>query len=79
MKYLNNLFKITSFVIYLNMVLTTPVMASYLDPGTGSMIIQMSLAVLFGSLFFIKTTWRRVKVYFSGLKENPENSIDEKQ
>lgn len=32
----------------------------YLDPGTGSYILQMLLGVLFGGLFAIGLFWRRV-------------------
>ena len=40
--------------------------AFYLDPGSGSLIIQILLATVFGSLFVIKGFWRRVIAMISG-------------
>ena len=34
---------------------------AYIDAGTGSLILQVLLAGLFGSLFALKVFWRRVK------------------
>lgn len=33
---------------------------AYLDPGTGSIILQVVLAVLFSGMFFLKSGWRRL-------------------
>ncbi|MFH2012297.1 MAG: hypothetical protein ABIJ37_06320 [Pseudomonadota bacterium] len=45
---------------------------AYLDPGTGSYILQLILAGLFGTLVTIKIYWKRIKTYlkssFSGKK-----------
>lgn len=32
----------------------------YIDPGTGSLMIQLILGVLFGGLFVIKLSWKRI-------------------
>lgn len=40
---------------------------AYLDPGTGSLILQAILAGIFSALFFIKMFWRRIKLFFSNL------------
>lgn len=37
-----------------------PVQA-YLDPGTGSYVIQMLAAAFFGGLYFITTGWKNIK------------------
>ncbi|MBI4132332.1 MAG: hypothetical protein HY474_01735 [Candidatus Sungbacteria bacterium] len=37
--------------------------AAYLDPGTGSFILQIILASLFGASFAVKNFWRRVKSF----------------
>lgn len=42
---------------------------AYLDPGTGSMILQGVLAAVLGSLFFIKSYWHRAVLYFKSKKE----------
>lgn len=42
-------------------------LCAYLDPGTGSIIFQVIIAVLCGGLFVIKLFWRRIKTFFKGL------------
>jgi hypothetical protein len=39
---------------------------AYLDPGTGSFVLQMALAGVLGGLFSLKTFWVRVKDTISG-------------
>jgi len=36
-------------------------MFAYLDPGTGSLALQMSIASLLGGAFILRTFWRQVK------------------
>lgn len=38
---------------------------AYLDPGSGSYIIQILIGTLLGGFFAIKVYWRRLKSYFS--------------
>ena len=38
---------------------------AYLDPGTGSMVLQATLATLMGALLVVKTYWQRIKSVFS--------------
>ena len=37
---------------------------AYLDPGTGSLIIQMLIAGLVSSIFAIKIYWKKITDYF---------------
>ena len=37
---------------------------AYLDPGTGSLVLQMLAAGLFGVLFTVKIYWKKVKGFF---------------
>jgi hypothetical protein len=37
---------------------------AYLDPGSGSFILQILLATLLASLLFMKNFWRKVFSYF---------------
>lgn len=39
----------------------------YLDPGSGSFILQIIIAALFGSLFVIKAYWRKIINFFRNL------------
>ena len=40
---------------------------NYIDPGTGSLIIQVLIAGLVGAGFLIKVFWARVKAFFGNL------------
>ncbi len=41
----------------------------YLDPGSGSFLIQLLLAALLGGAFAIKIYWKKIKNLLSGKKE----------
>jgi len=56
--------------------LATPAVANaYIDPGTGSLIIQATIAFIAGSLFFAKSIWRRLVSLFRH-DLNKENESD---
>lgn len=38
---------------------------AYLDPGTGSLILQMIIAGLLGASFAIKVYWKKIKAFFA--------------
>ena len=38
---------------------------AYLDPGTGSYIVQILIAAVVGGLFAVKMFWHRIKNFFS--------------
>jgi len=40
---------------------------AYIDPGTGSLIIQLLIASFVGALFLIKIYWGKVKAFFNNL------------
>ncbi len=40
---------------------------AYLDPGTGSYVLQMIIAGLLGAAFAIKMSWFRIKRFVAGL------------
>lgn len=48
---------------------------AYLDPGSGSYLLQLLLAGLLGSLFVVKASWGKIKGFFQQLftrsKETP--------
>jgi hypothetical protein len=37
---------------------------AYLDPGSGSYILQIIIGTLIGAAFAIKMYWRKLKVFF---------------
>ena len=44
---------------------------AYLDPGTGSMVLQMVLGGVAGILVVGKLYWQRIKAFFGGKSERP--------
>ncbi len=52
---------VSLFLLYL---LSSRVAYAYLDPGTGSYILQLIIGFLFGALFTVKIYWRKVKTFF---------------
>ena len=42
---------------------------AYIDPGAGSMIIQVFIAAVVGALYAIKTYWYKLKSLFVSSKE----------
>jgi len=38
---------------------------AYIDPGTGSYLIQLLIASILGGLFALKVYWRKLLVFFS--------------
>ncbi len=48
--------------------------ALYLDPGSGSFILQVLLAALLGGGFAIKTYWKNIKRIFT---KTPPEELDE--
>jgi hypothetical protein len=41
---------------------------AYVDPGTGSYILQLFLAALFGALFALKVFWTKIKSAFARVR-----------
>lgn len=39
----------------------------YIDPGTGSMILQVGIGFLFGGLLALKIFWNRIITFFKNL------------
>lgn len=62
------------FFSVLYFVLFPPQAHAYLDPGTGSYILQIVAAVLFASLFLIKTWWVHIKHFFNKLSGKDKKS-----
>ena len=46
---------------------------AYLDPGSGSFILQILLATLLASLFFMKTFWRKIFGFFKKPSSQDQN------
>lgn len=61
------LFLVTAFVILLFYPIKSE---AYLDPGTGSFMLQMLGAAILGGVFSIKIFWQRIVNFFSKKKED---------
>jgi hypothetical protein len=48
----------------------------YIDPSSGSYLIQMLIAGILGSLFFFKNAWLKVKSFFMSKKAEPKDELD---
>jgi hypothetical protein len=59
------------------LICTDPVFA-YIDPGTGSMLIQVLAAAIFGALFTMKTWLGSFKALFVRKKPGKESLITDK-
>jgi hypothetical protein len=46
---------------------------AYLDPGTGSAVIQMLVAGVMGALFLLKVYWRKLASLFGGTSQEDES------
>lgn len=49
----------------------------YLDPGFGSMVLQLVLAGLLGAGVLIRVFWKNIKNLFSKNKSNPTDIQDD--
>ena len=54
----------------------TGTLHAYLDPGTGSMVIQMVLAGIVGVLATIKIYWTRIRSLFGGKPPAKKSLLD---
>ena len=56
---------------------------AYLDPGTGSLLLQVLIGGVAGGLVVLKRYWKRIKEIFGGsastqAKAHPNSSADDK-
>ena len=72
-----NLFKIIFIFFSLVFILANPVYA-YIDPGTGSFILQSLLAIGATIVVYLGYPIRAIKVFFKNLKEkkNKKDKVD---
>jgi hypothetical protein len=51
---------------------------AYLDPGSGSILVQLIIAALVGAGIAITSSWSKIKGWF-GIKSKPEDDEDESE
>ena len=49
----------------------------YLDPGSGSFILQILLAALLGAGFLVKTYWKKIIAFFRRQPSNPDDESND--
>lgn len=64
MLYLNKFIAPLSVIVALTILFPKDALA-YLDPGTGSLIIQTIVAIFFGALLTAKIYWSKIKAFFN--------------
>ena len=50
----------------------------YLDPGSGSILIQLAIAALLGLGVAVRASWGTIKKWF-GIKSKPEENDDDSE
>ena len=53
--------------VAINILTAAPKAHAYLDPGTGSYILQLCLAAAMGGLFIIKMFWKNIITFIKDL------------
>lgn len=69
---LKNLLLLVVFILCL-----TTNASAYLDPGSGSYILQMLVAGLLGGVYAIKLYWAKIVNFFKGSPSSEDNSLEE--
>ncbi len=66
MKSFRQLVAIVFLFAFFNLILSQEAYA-YLDPGSGSYIIQMIIGAFLTGLFIMKLLWNKIKLFFNNL------------
>ena len=63
---------------YLGLNSILSMLMGYLDPGSGSLIIQLLIAVFVGAGIFFRARWEKIKKLFGGKSsESEEDQIED--
>lgn len=50
----------------------------YLDPGSGSFIIQLIIASLLGAALVFRTSWSKIKSFFKRTPDQTDSELEER-
>ncbi len=53
--------------------------SAYLDPGSGSYIVQMLIAGAVGGAYAIKLYWQRIVFFFKGKSKTEDDFLEESE
>jgi hypothetical protein len=48
----------------------------YVDPGSGSYLVQFIIAAVLGALFYFKAAWWKIKSFFTRKNKDDESNKD---
>jgi len=51
----------------------------YLDPGSGSFLIQLIIASLLGAVFVVRASWSKIKSFFKRTFNQSESDLDSQE
>ena len=51
----------------------------YIDPGSGSYLVQVIIAAVLGAALWIKISWQRIKAFLGGHKIKSQKDEDQKK
>ena len=57
--------------------MTIATILMYVDPGSGSYLVQVIIAAILGALFYFKAAWWKVKSFFTRKKKDEHQKNDE--
>jgi hypothetical protein len=49
----------------------------YVDPGSGSYLVQVIIAAIVGVLFYFRTAWWRIRSFFHRKRNDRDTNNDE--
>jgi|GEM_PF-291409 len=78
---LNTKRAISSALLLAAGLLFTPIHSAhaYVDPGTGSYILQITIGVIFGIAFAVKSFWSSIISTLRGNKKSPKDTSGKKE
>lgn len=70
---INTILKIFAFLLLFNLIFSQKAFA-YLDPGTGSYILQVLIAFFLGGLFAVRLFWNKIKEFLTKIFSRNKDS-----
>ena len=72
MRHFDFLTKVVAFLVIIHTTLPHTVHA-YLDPGTGSYLLQLAIAAILAGLYSVKLFWKNIKSFFQNVFSRGKN------
>lgn len=63
-------------MIYLDLTSALNLMIAYLDPGSGSILVQLLISALIGVGIFLRARWGKVKQWFGRSEEQGDDTVE---